>query len=89
MTHDELRHDPTLATVSGKLTAKRSDCPPLAGKSTLNRVELSQPEPGRYHKISGNGATIEVLLGELFLEAHQRPLRQIILDLDAASRWLQ
>src|SRR5215207_8296860 len=35
--HDQLRHDPILAVLAGKLTARRSDCAPLAGKSTLNR----------------------------------------------------
>ena len=42
--HDELRHDPVLAVLAGKLAAKRSDCAPLAGKSTLNRLELSRPD---------------------------------------------
>src|SRR3712207_1162607 len=37
--HDELRHDPVLALLAGKLTARRSDCAPLAGKSTLNCLE--------------------------------------------------
>jgi len=37
--HDELRHDPVLAAVAGKLAARRKDCAPLAGKSTLNRLE--------------------------------------------------
>ena len=37
--HDTLRHDPVLAAVTGKLTARRADCAPLAGKSTLNRLE--------------------------------------------------
>ena len=37
--HDELRHDPVLATLAGKLEARRADCAPLAGKSTLNRLE--------------------------------------------------
>jgi len=39
--HDQLRHDPVLATLIGKLEAKREDCAALAGKSTLNRLELS------------------------------------------------
>src|SRR3954453_20159208 len=43
--HDVLRHDPTLAVLAGKLEAKRSDCAPLAGKSTLNRLELGRTEP--------------------------------------------
>src|SRR5688500_12008141 len=38
--HDELRHDPVLGVVAGKLEASRSDCAPLAGKSSLNRLEL-------------------------------------------------
>ena len=37
--HDTLRHDPVLAAVAGKLSARRADCAPLAGKSTLNRLE--------------------------------------------------
>ena len=37
--HDQLRHDPILAALAGKLTARRKNCAPLAGKSTLNRLE--------------------------------------------------
>src|ERR1700757_2919534 len=37
--HDQLRRDPVMAVLGGKLTAKRADCAPLAGKSTLNRLE--------------------------------------------------
>src|SRR3954447_25550784 len=40
--HDQIRHDPVLAALANKLTASRSDCAPLAGKSTLNRLELSR-----------------------------------------------
>src|SRR3978361_478232 len=36
--HDELRHDPALAVLAGKLAARRSDCAPRAGKPTLNRL---------------------------------------------------
>src|SRR3954447_13871495 len=39
--HDELRHDPAMAILAGKLAARRSNCAPLAGKSTLNRLERS------------------------------------------------
>lgn len=83
--HDELRHDPVLAVLAGKLAAKRSDCAPLAGKSTLNRLELSRPDPTRYHKVSHNAAAIETLFVDVFLEAHRRPPAQIILDLDATD----
>jgi len=83
--HDELRHDPLMAVVAGKLTSKREECAPVAGKSTLNRLELSQLEPTRYHKISHNPVAIKHLLVDLFLESRARPPRQIVLDLDATD----
>lgn len=83
--HDELRHDPVMAVLAGKLRARRSDCAPVAGKSTLNRLELSRGEPSRYHKIGHDAAAIEALLVDLFLEAHARPPKQIVLDLDATD----
>ena len=83
--HDELRHDPMLAVLAGKLAAKRADCAPLAGKSTLNRLELSRPETTRYHKVSHDPAAIERLFVDVFLEAQRRPPAQIILDLDATD----
>jgi hypothetical protein len=83
--HDELRHDPVLAVLAGKLAAKRSDCAPLAGKSTLNRLELSRREPTRYHKVNHDAAAIETLLIDVFLESHRRSPTQIILDLDATD----
>jgi hypothetical protein len=83
--HDELRHDPMMATLAGKLKAHREDCAPVAGKSTLNRLELSRPLPTKYHKISHDPVAIEDLFVRFFLEAHQRPPKQIILDLDATD----
>ena len=84
--HDELRHDPMMAVLAGKLEARREDCAPVAGKSTLNRLELSRPESTRYHKIGHDPAAIERLLVDLFLEAHKTARReQIILDLDATD----
>ena len=83
--HDQLRHDPVLAVVASKLAAERSDCAPLAGKSTLNRLELSRAEPTRYHKISHDPAAIESLFVDLFLDAHKTAPKQIILDLDATD----
>src|SRR5215471_21629200 len=70
--HDELRHDPVMAVLAGKLEARREDCAPVAGKSTLNRLELSKLEPTRYHKISHNPIAIKRLLIDLFLEAHEQ-----------------
>jgi hypothetical protein len=83
--HDELRHDPVMAVLAGKLSARRAGCAPMAGKSTLNRLELSRPRPTRYHRIAYDEAAIEALPIALFLEAHARPPRQIILDLDATD----
>jgi len=83
--HDHLRHDPMMAVLAGKLAAKRKDCAPVAGKSTLNRLELSRGGPSRYHKISYDGSATARLLIELFLEAHCRVPDRIILDLDATD----
>jgi len=83
--HDELRHDPMMAVLAGKLEARREDCAPVAGKSTLNRLELSRLQPTRYHKISHNPVAIKRLLVELFLEAHEQAPGEIILDLDATD----
>ena len=57
----------------------------MAGKSTLNRLELSRGIATRYKKISHDPAAIETLFVDLFLEAHARPPKQIILDLDATD----
>jgi Transposase DDE domain group 1 len=83
--HDHLRHDPVLATLAGKLTARRRDCAPLAGKSTLNRLEHAPAGPHRYHKIGHDPAAIARLFVALFLEAHKTPPKEIILDLDATD----
>ncbi len=84
--HDQIRHDPVLAVLAGKLQARRSDCAALAGKSTLNRLEHAPSgEPTRYHRIGHNAGAIEALFVTLFLEAHKSPPKQIILDLDATD----
>jgi hypothetical protein len=83
--HDQLRHDPVLAALGGKLAARRSGCAALAGKSTLNRLELGRAEPSRYHRIGHDGAAIERLFVDLFVEAHAAAPDQIILDLDATD----
>ena len=83
--HDQLRHDPVMAVLAGKLEASRSDCAPVAGKSTLNRLELSKPEPTRYARIAADTTAIEALFVDLFLDAHTKPPAQITLDLDATD----
>jgi Transposase DDE domain group 1 len=83
--HDDLRHDPMMAVLAGKLAARREDCAPVAGKSTLNRLELGRLEPTRYQKISHNPIAIRRLFVDLFLESHERAPSEIILDLDATD----
>jgi hypothetical protein len=67
------------------LHARRADCAPVAGKSTLNRLERSTDRSSLYHKISHDGAAIEKLLVDLFLESHERSPTEIVLDLDATD----
>ena len=84
--HDALRHDTVMAVLAGKLAPRRQKkCAPAAGKSTLNRLELSLPEPSRYKKISYEAEAIEALLVDLFLEAHRQAPDEIVLDLDATD----
>src|ERR1019366_6914512 len=82
--HDQLRHDPLFAVLAeaADLTA------PLAGKSTLNRLELSAAtieEAERYKKIAVDHAAVDRLLVDVFLQAHPVPPTEIALDLDATD----
>ena len=60
---------------------------PLAGKSTLNRLELTPNAgpKGRYRKIAAGPAGMDALLIEVFLEAHREPREEVILDVDATD----
>jgi hypothetical protein len=78
--HEQLRNDPLLGVLSGK----RELDEPLAGKSTLNRLELVG-RTGRYHKIGYSAEAIDRLLGDLFIESHAAPPEQMVLDLDATD----
>lgn len=83
--HDELRRDPVIAVLAGKLEAGRANCAPVAGKSTLNRLELGRETATRYHKIAADPNAIESLFVTLFLEAYKTPPEEIILDIDATD----
>jgi hypothetical protein len=84
--HDELRHDPVLGLVSGKLEARRMDCAVLAGKSTLNRLEHApRADDDRYRKLSVDEGAMKRLFVSLFLKSHASPPERIILDLDATD----
>ena len=86
--HDQLRHDPVLALLSGKLEGHRKDCAPLAGKSTLNRLEQAPHggEPGRYHRIGHDPDALQAVLLESFIDAwgDGRPAR-LVLDIDSTD----
>ena len=85
--HEQLRHDPVFGALLGKLEPqRRRQCAALAGKSTLNRLELHAREGvDSYHKIRPNSEGIEALFVQLFLEAHAEAPEQIVLDLDATD----
>jgi hypothetical protein len=78
--HEQLRSDPLLGLLSGKRKLHQ----PLAGKSTLNRLELVG-RTGRYHKIGYSAEDIDHLLVDLFIESHCAPPAEIVLDLDATD----
>jgi hypothetical protein len=93
--HDELRHDPLLAVLVGKQDPtgesrlrKRDRGKALAGKSTLNRLELTPvgaDADSRYKKITANLGRIQTLLVEAFLQQHPQPPERIVLDVDATD----
>jgi len=81
--HEQLRDDPLLMLLAG--SAKPDQ--PLAGKSTLNRLELGG-EPGeedRYKKVHYEQLAIDELLVKIFLEAHTETPEEIVIDLDATD----
>jgi hypothetical protein len=80
--HDQLREDPLLAVLSGK---RRVGEEVLAGKSTLNRLELSTETPSRYKKIHCRQEAIDELWTAIFVEAHSAPPQRIVLDLDTTD----
>jgi hypothetical protein len=90
--HDILRHDVLLGVLSEKRDPTGGDRQreqdkgkALAGKSTLNRLELTledADEGSRYKKIVANFGAIDALLVELFLESHERAPKEVVLDID-------
>jgi len=93
--HDELRHDPLMAVLVGKndpsgrnRESRRDRGKALAGKSTLNRLELTPADASadhRYKKIVIDEGAVERLFVDLFLQAHRRIPKRIVLDLDATD----
>ena len=93
--HDQLRQDPLLAVLAEKpdptgesRARERDQGKALAGKSTLNRLELTGEavsEEERYKKIAMDQAAVDRLLVEVFLQAQGEPPQEIVLDLDATD----
>lgn len=93
--HEQLRRDPLLAVLAGRCNPTGADRPnprdrgaPLAGKSTLNRLELTPPrasQKSRYKKIAARHDQIEEFFVETFLTLTPQPPEEIVLDLDATD----
>ena len=80
--HEQLRHDPLLGLLAGKA---QPDKEPLAGKSTLSRMELGKETPDRYKKIVFQPEAVDDLLVDVFVEAHAQAPEQIVLDIDSTD----
>src|SRR5262249_3328057 len=93
--HDALRHDPLLAVLVGKAdptgqgrTRDRDRGKALAGKSTLNRLELTPVRASatsRYKKVVAHPGRMHAFLVEAFLQQHAVPPARLVLDLDATD----
>src|SRR6266496_1677924 len=79
--HEQLRNDPLFHVLAGRETLDQ----PLAGKSTLNRMELGNGEENRYKKITFWKQGIDELMVNIFLESHAKAPEQIILDVDSTD----
>jgi len=90
--HEQLREDPLLAVLAGESDPtgqdrkrQRDKGKPLAGKSTLNRLEHGIATPDRYKKVNYDAEAIDRLLVDLWLEAHTQAPEEVILDLDTTD----
>lgn len=93
--HDDLRNDPLLALLVGKQDPTGNDRlrerdrgKALAGKSTLNRLELTPPganSKSRYKKITLQHAEVNEFFTKVFLQSFPSPPEHIVLDLDATD----
>jgi len=79
--HEQLRHDPVFGILAGREELEQ----PLAGKSTLNRMELGAGETDRYKKITFWKDALDELLVKVFLESYSEAPEQIVLDIDTTD----
>jgi hypothetical protein len=79
--HEQLRNDPVFGVLAGREQLHE----PLAGKSTLNRMELGAGTQDRYKQITFWKEAMDELLVQVFLESHQTTPAQIVLDVDTTD----
>jgi hypothetical protein len=79
--HEQLRKDPLFGVLAGREEWDK----PLAGKSTLNRLELGNGQPDRYKKITFWKRAVDELLVSVFIESHEKAPEEIILDIDTTD----
>ncbi len=93
--HEELRTDALLAAAVGKRdpagekrVRERDRGKPLAGKSTLNRLEwgvTDEAAEDRYRRIAVSPDAVDHFFVEVFLDAHEEPPEEIVIDVDATD----
>ena len=95
--HEQLRHDPVLALMVGRddITGQdrvedRDRGVPLAGKSTLNRLELTPPGAGKHSRYKKTVASVTKLQNTLVdtfirMRSKQGVPTELVLDLDATD----
>ncbi|HUA59570.1 MAG TPA: IS1380 family transposase [Verrucomicrobiae bacterium] len=79
--HEQLRKDPVFGVLAGRATLEE----PLAGKSTLNRMELGTGINDRYKKITFWKDSIDELMVNVFIESHASAPAEIVLDVDTTD----
>lgn len=86
--HEQLRHDPLMAVLAGKTDPAPQEGFALAGKSTLNRLELTPVganQSSRYKKVVARHRDIEDFFVKAFLKVHAKAPKRIVLDVDATD----
>jgi hypothetical protein len=93
--HDSLRHDVVMGLLSEKQDPRGRDRlreqdqgKAIAGKSTLNRLELTPEnanEQSRYKKIVADGGKIDELMVAVFIESYHSAPSEVVLDVDATD----
>jgi hypothetical protein len=79
--HEQLRKDPVFSILAGREELER----PLAGKSTLNRMELGTGINNRYQKVTFWKEAVDELLVNVFIESQAKAPAEIILDVDTTD----